>query len=132
MKKHFITKTVLAALVCACLGILCCATIYGAEKKSAAPAPGGDTAQLIVTRSPSVGSGIFVSISVDGNKVLTLTQGRRYVGSVSAGKHVLTCVPEPNLSGQVPNKTEFTAEKGQTYVFTASRKSGDIVLMKSK
>ena len=133
MKTYLFKKHAVTALACVCLGIICCTTIYGAEKgkKAAAPAASGDTANLVITRSPSVGSGIFVAISLDGNKLVTLTQGRRYSGTVPAGKHVITCVPDPNLSGQVVNKTEFTAEKGQTYAFTATRKSGDVVLMKA-
>ena len=133
MKIHYFKKNAAAALVCLGLGIFCCGTTsHAAEKKSDTPAQNSsDMAQIVVVRTPSVGSGIAAAISVDGKDVVNLTKGKSYRGSLSAGKHVISVTPHPNLSGQQPNKTEFTAEKGRTYSFSVSSKSGNVVLLKN-
>ena len=88
-------------------------------------------AQLVVVRTASVGSGVTASISVDGKDLVTLGNGRSFRGSVSPGKHVISVTAYPNLTGQQANKTEFTAEKGRTYSFSVSSKSGKVVLIKN-
>ena len=129
MKKHYIIKTALAGLVCACSGITVCAINSSAM---AAPTPAStEGAAFTVARAPSVGSGIFVSISVDGKQLTTLSQGKSYRGTLAPGKHVLSLVPDPNLSGQRPFKLELTVENGKTYSFRATRKSGDIILVRN-
>src|SRR2546423_34005 len=120
MKKNHFEKSALTRFVCLCLGVICClATSYAAPKKSDAAAQSSDGGTLVVSRNPSVGSGIFVSISVDGKQVTTLSQGRRYQGALSPGKHVISLIPDPNLGGQRPNKVEITVEQGHTYSFSA-------------
>ena len=133
MKKNYFGKNALTALACVCVGIICCASSSdAATKKSDAPAPGGDAGTFIVNRTDSVGSGIDITVLVDGNRVTTLLRGRRYKGTLPAGKHVISVMPEPNTSGQGANKAEVTVEKGHTYSFSAARdKSGKIVLVKS-
>jgi hypothetical protein len=133
MKTHYVKKNAVVALVCVCLGIICyAATSHAAAKKSDAPAQNSsDMAKLVVVRTDSVGSGITAAIAVDGKDLVTLSRGRSFHGSVSPGKHVISVMPDPNLIGQSPNKTEFTAEKGHTYSFSVSSKSGKVVLVKN-
>jgi len=109
------------------------ANVDAAEKKSDSAAAGSDDGgTLTVNRKPSVGSGVFVALSVDGKPVRRLMQGSRYRGPLSAGKHVIAVMPEPNTSGQKESKVEVTAEKGRTYSFSVSRdKAGNIGLMKN-
>jgi hypothetical protein len=127
MKKyHIIIKSALAGLICACSGI----TVSALSSSATAPA-GTEGATITVSRSPSVGSGIFVAISADGNQLATLSQGRKFSGTLAPGKHVLSIVPDPNLSGQRPFKLEVVIEKGKTYSFAATRKSGDIILVRN-
>jgi hypothetical protein len=132
MKNHYIQKNAVTAFVCLGLAMLCCAaTSQAASKKSDAPAQNaGDSAQLVVVRTPSVGSGIAASISVDGKELANLTQGKSFRGPLTPGKHVISVSAHPNLTGKQSNKTEFTAEKGQTYSFSVSSKSGEVVLVK--
>ena len=133
MKTHYIKKNAVVALVCVCLGIICYpATSHAAAKKSDAPAQNSsDMAKLVVVRTDSVGSGITAAIAVDGKDLVTLTRGKSFRGSVSPGKHVISVTPDPNLIGQSADKTEFTAEKGRTYSFSVSSKSGKVVLVKN-
>ena len=133
MKIHYIKKNAAAALVCLGLGMLFSATIsHAASKKSEAPAQGsGDMAQLVIVRTASLGSGVAVTVSLDGKDLINLTQGRSYHGALSAGKHVITVAPHPNLSAQQPDKMEFSADKGNTYKFSVSSKSGKVVLAKA-
>ena len=74
MKTHYVKRSAFAVAGALCLGIIFTATIsWAAEKKSEAPAQNsGDMAQLIVGRNPSVGSGITVTLSVDGKQVSKL------------------------------------------------------------
>jgi len=132
MKTPYVKRTALAVVGGVCLGMICTAGIsWAAEKKSEAPAQNsGEMAKVIVGRTPSVGSGITVNLSIDGKLTMTLGQGRRYHGTLAPGKHVISVTPDPNLSGQQPNKVEINAEKGQTYSFNVGSKSGKIELTK--
>ena len=133
MKTHYVKKNAVMALVCVCLGIICyAATSHAASKKSDAAAQGNsDMAQLVVARNDSVGSGIDITLSVDGKSVMTLIRGRTFRGSLPPGQHVLSVRPEPNLTGQRANQAEVNAEKGHTYSFAVARQSnGTIVLLK--
>jgi hypothetical protein len=132
MKKQNLKKTAVAGMVGLCLGIICFATgSNAAQKKETVAASGASdgAANLVITRNPSVGSGIFVNVSADGKPLMTLSSGRRYSGTLSPGKHVLSVIGDPNLSGQQPNKVEVMAEKGKTYTFSVGRKNGNIVLI---
>jgi hypothetical protein len=109
------------------------ATSYAASAKSDTAVQAGEPGSPIsVIRSGSVGSGVFVTLSIDGKYVKTLLQGRHYQGTLSPGKHVISVKPDPNTTGQKPNQVEVMVEKGRSYSFSASRnKSGEIVLVKN-
>jgi hypothetical protein len=77
-----------------------------------------------------MGTGVFVAISVDGARVASLGVNQKYQGNIAPGKHVLSIIPDPNLSGQAPSKTELTVVKGQTYGFTAGWQGGVVTLQK--
>lgn len=132
MKKQYLKKKAVAGMIGLCLGIICFAiSSNAAQKKTDAPAPGAsDGGSLVITRSPSVGSGIFVNLFADGKQFATLSNGRRYTGTLPAGKHILAVIGDPNLSGQQQNKIEVMVEKGKAYSFSVSRKNGNIVLIK--
>ena len=134
MKKNNGLKNILAGLVCVCVGLICgTATCDGATKKSDAAAQSTETGSSItVNRNPSIGSGVFVTLSVDGKHVKTLMKGSVYKGSLSPGKHVISVMPDPNTRGQRENKMEITAEKDRAYSLTATQnKSGELVLTKN-
>src|SRR5436305_15017873 len=116
MKTNFFRKNGLAGPIALYLGFICCAaSSHAAAKKSDAPAQGSDSGTFPITRNGSVGSGIDVTVLVDGKRITTLLRGMRYKGTLSPGKHVITVVAEPNTSGKSPSKTEVTVEKGHTY-----------------
>ena len=134
MKRNNSIKNVLAGLVCGSLALVCCTTVCdGATKKSEAAAPSSEAGSPItVNRTASVGSGVFVGVSVDGKRVKTLMKGSIYKGTLSPGKHVISIVADPNTSGQREVKVEVTAEKDRAYSFVVSRdKSGQLALTKN-
>jgi hypothetical protein len=134
MKKNNSIKNVLAGVVCVYLGLICgTATCGGATKKPDAAASGSEAGSAVtVNRSPSVGSGVFVTLSVDGKRVKTLIKGSVYRGTLPPGKHVLSVLPDPNTTGQRENKVELTVEKDHAYSLIVARsKAGELVLTKS-
>src|SRR5690348_3555223 len=108
------------ALVCVCAALVTgVAPCYGASKPAASTQAGEAGSSIVVKRSASVGSGVRVSLSIDGKPVKTLLQGRHYQGTLSPGKHVISVSPDPNTSGQRPNNVEVMAENGHSYSFNA-------------
>ena len=133
MKRNNYMKNLLVGLVCGCLAICCTATCDAATKKADAAAPSSEAGSPIsVSRTASIGSGVYVALSVDGKRVKTLIKGSIYKGTLSPGKHTVSVMPDPNTTGQRENKVEVTAEKDRAYSFIVSRdKSGQLVLAKN-
>ena len=105
---------------------------WGDKKPDAAAESSETGSPFTVNRNTSVGSGVYVALSVDGKRVKTLIKGSVYRGTLSPGKHVVSVMPDPNTSGQRENKVEVIAEKGRSYSFTAAHvKSGELVLIKN-
>jgi hypothetical protein len=127
MKKRYL-KNAVALVIGLCLVGISDAASKAKESTDQSASDGGS---LVVKRSASVGSGIFVNVSADGKQIAALSNNRIYRGNLSPGKHVISVVGDPNLAGQAPNKMEVNVEKGKTYSFTASLKSGKLVLEKS-
>ena len=134
MEKNNRPKTVVLGSLLICLALIYgTATSDGAAKKPEAAAPSSEAGSPVtVTRSASVGSGVFVTLSVDGKRVKTLIKGSIYKGTLSPGKHVISIMPDPNTTGQRENKAEVIAENGRAHSFVVSRdKSGQLVLVKN-
>jgi len=130
MKKYYLTKLSVAALICLCVGLLACAFNSTAAAASKPAPASADEATLTVARTASVGSGVFVNLSVDGKRVANLSKGRNYRGTLTPGKHTISIAPDPNTTGQRPSNVEVNAEKGHTYAFSAGHgKSGELVLV---
>jgi hypothetical protein len=125
MKKLHFIKLALIGFVCAGT-MLPMGTAFGAEKST-----GGD-AQLVITRSPRLGTGTAITVLVDGKKVGTVQSGNRYGGSISAGKHTLSVRLEPVSSADKPASLEINVVAGQTYSYSATIKSGAIALQKNR
>ena len=126
MKKLQFTKFAMIGLACAAAMVLG-SNAFAADK----PASGGD-AKLIITRSPTLGSGTSIAVSVDGQKVGAVSSGNRYNGTLSAGKHTLSIRFEPLSGADKPANLEINAVAGQTYSFSATIKSGAITLQKNR
>lgn len=127
MKKTFVTRIAVVGFICGCAALLSVGPVALAAEKTA----GGGDAKLIVNRSPKLGSGSVISVSIDGKKVKSFGSGN-FSGSLPAGKHTLTVAFDPARGGEKPANLEITAVAGQTYGFTATIAHGDLVLAKSK
>jgi tetratricopeptide (TPR) repeat protein len=85
--------------------------------------PGG---RLIVSRAPNFGWNLALNLKIDGKTAGNLVQGRRYDDFVPAGRHMLTVSAVPNYQ---PTSVVLIVEDGQTYVFTATRRNADSVIL---
>lgn len=120
----------LLGVACACLALAACTTnqsgTSGAGTSAASSTSGG---RLIVHRSPTFGGG-FLTLTLDGTHVADVGLNRTYDVYVSPGRHVLTAVHTPNISGQLPASVTFTAETGKTYSFIAQWQDDDVILVR--
>lgn len=76
-------------------------------------------ARLIVQRASNVGTELAIHLSIDGRKIADIQRDHRYDDFVSAGPHVLTVVPMPNIELRQPTSLHVSVRSGRTYVFTA-------------
>src|SRR4029077_6381019 len=77
-------------------------------------------ARLIVQRAANFGTEIVVNLAIDGRTVAEIQRDHRYEGFVSAGRHVLTVSPMPNVELRRPTSLSVTMRSGHTYIFTAT------------
>jgi hypothetical protein len=131
MKKVNYHYCVLLIGALACAGLSGCETsgtaASGATASAAAPT-GQNAAQLIIRRSPNMGTGLFLDVSIDGANAGTLSMGQTYRGSLSPGQHVVSVLLRPNQLNLPPTKKTLTAVKGQTYDMTAMWQGETVVL----
>ena len=97
--------------------VFACAFFVGGTETQARASNNG--AHLIVQRAPNFGNEIAVDLSIDGKRVAYIQRDHRYDGFVSAGRHVLTVLPMPNVDLRRPTSLRVTARSGRTYIFTA-------------
>jgi hypothetical protein len=69
-------------------------------------------------------------LKIDGKTAANIVPGRRYDHFVPEGRHMLTVSVVPNYQ---PTSTVLNVQRGQTYVFTATRQDTDsgVVLVPS-
>jgi hypothetical protein len=79
-----------------------------------------DSGWLVVQRSPTVGSKVFLRLSIDG-EVHNIGPGNRYDQPISAGQHVL--IVDTLTNEHQPTSMSLTVDPGKTYTFTATRGS---------
>jgi tetratricopeptide (TPR) repeat protein len=96
----------------------------GPSVETAVAQPGG---RLIVLRAPNFGWNLALNLKIDGRTAANLVQGGRYDEFVPAGRHTLT-VSGANYQ---PTSTVLNVQRGQTYVFTATRQNTGVVLVPS-
>jgi hypothetical protein len=132
MKKISYHCYVLTIAALACLALSGCETsgtaAPGATASVTAPA-GQNAAQLIVRRSPNMGTGLFLDVSIDGTNVAALPKGQTYRGTLSPGQHVISVLLRPNGLNLPPTKKTLTVAKGQTYDLTAMWQGQTVVLL---
>jgi hypothetical protein len=84
--------------------------------------------RLVVYRSPTFGSRMFLQLWIDGSKAGEIGPARRYDKPIPTGHHVLSVNYAPRTRYQ-PTSTHLTVHPGQTYVFTATRPHGEGVIL---
>jgi len=99
------------------LVLACAFCVSGAETEARTSHTG---TRLIVQRAPNFGTEVVVHLSIDGKKVAEIQRDHRYEGFVSAGRHVLTVLPMPNIELRRPTSLRVTLRSGRTYIFTAT------------
>ena len=97
--------------------VFACAFFVGGTETQARASDKG--ARLIVQRAANFGNEIAVDLSIDGKRVAYIQRDHRYDGFVSAGRHVLTVLPMPNVDLRRPTSLRVTVRPGRTYIFTA-------------
>ena len=132
MKRISYYCCVLLIAALACVGLSGCETgstaATGATAATSAPAD-QNAAQLIIRRSPNMGAGLFLDVSIDGARVGALSIGESYRGTLSPGQHVISVLLRPNQLNLPPTKKTLTVVKGQTYALTAMWQGQTVVLL---
>jgi hypothetical protein len=124
----------LLSLTCACLISAGCASnsTTSATTPATAAAPSKNAAHVLVYRVANFGTDLSVIISVDGQDVAALSEGRSYDGYLPTGEHVLTARVDPNRSGTPVWRKTVTLQAGQTYVYTAAWSGENLVLARGQ
>ena len=89
----------------------------GLSAETAVAQPGG---RLIVLRAPNFGSNLALNLKIDGRTAANIVPGGRYDEFVPEGRHTLTVSVASNYQ---PKSTVLNVQRGQTYVFTATRQN---------
>jgi hypothetical protein len=89
----------------------------GPSAESAVAQPGG---RLIVLRAPNFGSNLALNLKIDGRTAANIVPGGRYDEFVPEGRHMLRVSVASNSQ---PTSTVLNVQRGQTYVFTATRQN---------
>jgi hypothetical protein len=118
--RHYFTSKLFLILAFAC------AISFAPAATFARNSYGGG--RLIVQRTPNFGWNLAVHLQIDGRAVANIVQGRRFVGFLPAGYHVLTVSAVPNYDYRQPMSARLNVQPGRTYVFTAGWNSDRVVL----
>ena len=95
----------------------------GPSAETAVAQPGG---RLIVLRAPNFGWNLALNLKIDGRTAANIVPGGRYDEVVPEGRHTLTVSVASNYQ---PKSTVLNVQRGQTYVFTATRQNTDSVVL---
>ena len=109
--KHNFTSKIFLILAFACAFF-----VSGTETQARTTRKG---AHLIVQRAANFGTEVVVHLSIDGRRVADIQRDHHYDGFVSAGRHVLTVAPMPNIELRRPTSVRVTVRSGRAYIFTA-------------
>src|SRR6266850_7317714 len=98
--KHNFTSKIFRVLAFACVFF-----VSGTETQARTTHKG---AHLIVQRAANFGTEVVARLSVDGRRVADIQRDHRYDGFVSAGRHVLSVTPMPNIELRRPTSVRVT------------------------
>jgi hypothetical protein len=110
--------------------------LSGCESNGAGASAGAATAapavqgggQLIVRRSPTMGTNLVLDVSVDGALMGSVSEGQTFRRSLAPGTHVVSVLLRPNGLNLQPTKKTITIAKGQTYALDAEWRGETLVL----
>ena len=125
--KRYSSIIYIVSLACAGLIFTGCAT--NQTGPGAAPPP--NSGHLLIYRVPNFGSGLSLTVSVDGKDVGSFTEGRNYSGYLPAGQHVIIARVDPYQAGKGPARKTITVQAGHTYSYTAAWSGGNLVLVRN-
>jgi hypothetical protein len=127
--KRYSSIIYIVSLACAGLIFTGCAT----NQPGAATAPiPPNSGHLLIYRVPNFGSGLSLTVSVDGHDVGSFTEGRNYSGYLPAGQHVITGRVDPYQAGKGPARMTITVKAGQTYSYTAAWSGGNLAFVRNQ
>jgi hypothetical protein len=129
MKKFNYYPCVLLIATLAWAALSGCESTSSGSAGTAAAAPavqGGG--QLIVRRSPTMGSNLVLDVSVDGALMGSVSEGQTFQRSLAPGTHVVSVLLRPNGLNLQPTKKTITIAKGQTYALNAEWRGETLVL----
>jgi len=106
----------------------CESTSAGSAGAATAAAPVQGGGQLIVRRSPTMGSNLVLDVSVDGALMGSVSEGQTFQRSLAPGTHVVSVLLRPNGLNLQPTKKTITIAKGQTYALNAEWRGETLVL----
>jgi hypothetical protein len=124
--KRYSSIIYIVSLACAGLIFTGCATGPGAG-----PIP-PNSGHVLIYRVPNFGSGLSLTVSVDGKDVGSFTEGRNYSGYLPAGQHHIVARVDPYQPGKGPARKTITVQAGHTYSYTAAWSGGNLVLVKNQ
>ena len=108
-----------------------CATSSTAGSSSTASTSttaSADSGRLVIYRVANLGNLAILDVTIDGKKVAAITRGQTYTGALSAGPHVISVALGASNTNAASAEKRITVKKGQTYAFTVTYKSGELVL----
>ena len=97
--------------------------------KPASVGPVNGPASLTIYRIANLGNDLVVNLWLDGRPFGVIIYGQTYRGFLPHGRHVLslTISPRPAWPG-LETKIELNVRDGETYSFTATGNSGQLIL----
>src|SRR5437660_11675076 len=109
--RHYSTSKFFQILVFACAISVTATQTQARESHTGA--------RLLVQRAANFGTEVVVHLEIDGRKVADIQRDHRYEGFVSAGRHVLTVSPMPNVERRRPTSLSVTMRSRRTDKSTA-------------
>ena len=97
------------------------AALCASQTVGASPAAG----HLVITRSPTLGRDVSITIHIDGKMAGLLSWRRTVETNLAPGRHVLKAVPNRNGT---PWQGTLEVRANQTYSYTAYSTAGRVAL----
>jgi hypothetical protein len=128
MKRSTYSRCALLVVTVLCATLSSCTTSNTGSSNHTTSAASGENGVLVIRRAANLGTGLFLNIWIDGEKVSAIGTGQTYKGTLPPGEHNISALLIPNKLHLSPTKMTLRVEKGQTYSFTAMWEGRDLIL----